>query len=126
MSEKDKEKEFEELMKKADTLFEKKNIKESLEIYEQASKVNSKNADVFYLIGVCYVDLGKYEKGIDSLTRAIIIDPTFHEAFVNRGFAYNSIGKFTDAIVDCTQAIEYQPNDPEGKLKSCFFYQNSI
>jgi len=55
------------------------------------------------------MDQHQYDDAIDALTRAIDIDPTFTEAFNQRGIAHYMIEQFDEALNDCKAALDICP-----------------
>ena len=62
--------------------------------------------------GGVLVRLGQYQQAIDTLNRAIELDPNRAAAYLNRGAAYNGLGQYERAIEDLNKAIALDPKNP--------------
>jgi len=61
--------------------------------------------------GITDVEEGRYELGIEALTRAIEIDPNQLEALKTRGYARNILGDHRGALEDYERAVAVKPHD---------------
>lgn len=59
--------------------------------------------------GLAYSEIGRDDRAIKDLNRAIEIDPEFARAYLNRGLVYRHRGNYTKAIEDYTRVIELSP-----------------
>lgn len=59
--------------------------------------------------GDTFLDVGLYERAIDSYTTALEIDPTQAEAFNGRGLAYQYLDRFEPALKDFEAAVALDP-----------------
>jgi tetratricopeptide (TPR) repeat protein len=55
---------------------------------EELLRENPDNTDLLYNLGLCYVDLGQLEKGIELLHRCLQLAPSHPHAYVALGLAY--------------------------------------
>jgi tetratricopeptide (TPR) repeat protein len=69
----------------------------------QASKL--KIEQVHYNIGLCYLILKAYKKGIESFDQAIALRETFTEAYHNRGLCHLRVGNSELACQDWAKAL---------------------
>jgi tetratricopeptide (TPR) repeat protein len=60
------------------------------------------------------MDADQYDSAITNLTKALTIDPTYFDAYVNRGLVFAILGQYDQAIADENKAIELAPNDAYG------------
>ncbi len=81
--------------------------------YNQAIKLNPKDAEAFNNRGVAYGYKGEYDRAIADYNQAIKLNPQLAEAFNNRGIAYYDKGEYDRAIADYNQAILLNPKDAE-------------
>lgn len=72
------------------------------------SDVNQVNA--WHLLGVFHHQLGKYEKAIVCIDRAIALRPRCADFYSNRGVALDALGRFEDAIENYNLSLSLQPN----------------
>ena len=71
-------------------------------------------AVVCFTKGVSYQDKGQWDKAIAEYNKAIEINPSYAEAYYNRGLAYaQGKGQFDKAISDWNKAIELNPSYAE-------------
>jgi tetratricopeptide (TPR) repeat protein len=55
--------------------------------------------------GIDYSDSKQYEKAIDCYDKALIADPNFTPAHIERGKVYYNMGRYNEAILDLTKGI---------------------
>ena len=60
-----------------------------------------------------YADSGDDDFAINLFTKAIELDPTFSDAYNDRGASYVSLGEYSEAEADFTKAIELVPDDAD-------------
>ncbi|MBD2342948.1 tetratricopeptide repeat protein [Anabaena subtropica] len=82
----------------------------SIDNYNQALKLTSSDAELYYKRGLAYYQLGDYEAAIADYSQAININ--FHDAksYHKRGLALSQIAAYEAAIADYTQAIRINPH----------------
>ena len=74
--------------------------------YDDATRLNPKNAVAFYNRGNVFNSVGRYDDAIENYDRAIGREPNFANAFNNRCAAYTAKGDYDRAIQDCNRAIK--------------------
>ena len=85
----------------------------SLKTIEDAIDLKVKKEAVMHNFkGVAFGNIGKWDRSISEITKAIEIDPKYADAHYNRGFAYDNKGQYDRAISDYTKAIEIDPGLP--------------
>jgi tetratricopeptide (TPR) repeat protein len=72
---------------------------------------DEKDAEVWYNIGLVYLELGKYIETITSYDHCIQLNPQMAWAFYNRACAYSSLKKKNEAIGDLKQAFLLNPDN---------------
>ena len=82
----------------------KRTIKTLSEIGDKEELIRTKNK-----LAMLHIHIGQIEKAEKELKEAIELNPSFAEAYVNRGNAYASLKQFEKAIVDFDKAIELNP-----------------
>jgi tetratricopeptide (TPR) repeat protein len=70
--------------------------------------------------GVAYLDRQRYDEAIAEFNKAIEIDPSFADAYYNRGIANSKKGNLDQAISDYTKAIQINPKDSD------FYYNRGL
>ena len=68
-------------------------------------------ADTYYNRGTAYSTIGKYDRAIEDLTKAIELRPNDPGAYYNRGGTYNDKKMYELAITDLNKAIKLSPDD---------------
>ena len=68
-------------------------------------------ADACYNRGAAYSTIGKYDRAIEDLTKAIELRPNDPGAYHNRGATYNEKKTYELAIKDFNKAINLRPDD---------------
>src|SRR5262249_20378251 len=63
--------------------------------------------------GATYSRLGRPDKALADLSRAIELDPNHADAWNNRGVAYSLMGELDKAVNAFSRSIELAPNDGE-------------
>jgi Flp pilus assembly protein TadD len=64
------------------------NYSAALAFFQKAMAKNPQDANVWFLVGYCYGNLGRYQDEIESYKQAIRIKPDFAKAHYNLGIAY--------------------------------------
>ncbi|MEW6095230.1 MAG: DUF2723 domain-containing protein [bacterium] len=72
-------------------------------------------ANSYSTYGGIYGNIGKYDKAIIELKKAIKLDSESSNAHYNLGIAYKITGKFSEAIEEFNKAIELDPNNVSAK-----------
>ena len=83
-------------------------------LFLSISSVYAKTAEEYLQIGNAYYHQGNVPQAISAYTQAIEINPSFADAYENRGLAYvRQHTNYAQAISDFTKAIEINPNYAE-------------
>jgi len=86
--------------------------------YERILAIQPKNADIYYKLGVHYMDLDEINRAIEAYTKATQIDPNHADSFYNLGYI------FTTTVKDYREALNYYAQsikaDPERNYKAYF------
>lgn len=69
--------------------------------------------DVQYLIGLAELQLGHYDDALDSLARALELNPDFHEARIQLAQAFEALGESAQAMEQLALVLEH---DPENRM----------
>jgi tetratricopeptide (TPR) repeat protein len=67
------------------------------------------NSDVFYNMGVNFLNAGETADAIEYFGKTIKVDPNYVDAYYRRGLAYLGQGKNAEAKADFEKVIELQP-----------------
>ena len=105
-----------ELKKKALALYkngEYTDCQRALEYYDDAISFDRKNAELYSNRAIVYGKLGKHQKAIKDLGKAINIRPDMlnYHNYLLRGLQYFIIQKYTKALRDFEKAITLEPKN---------------
>ena len=78
--------------------------------YNEAIRINPKNAIANNNLGLAYFNKDDYDQAIESYSEAIKISPNYANAYDNRADTYAARGDFDRAIADYSEAIRVNPN----------------
>lgn len=98
-------------VKQGDESFEKKQYDAAINHYNQALKLNSKDADTYYKRGLAEYHLGNCEKAITDYNQVIQLNPYYGKVYIRLGLARYRLGDYEGAIADYTQAIRINSHD---------------
>ncbi|MCB1196371.1 tetratricopeptide repeat protein, partial [bacterium] len=70
--------------------------------------------DVFYKLGICYLEMNKPQQGINELKKMIERYPQYSPAYFTLAFTYMREGWAEEAIKLCEQGLELSPNNIKG------------
>ena len=73
--------------------------------------LNEKTKEPYYNRGLEKYNAGDYSGAIADYTKAIDLDPKYHNAYLRRGIAKANLGGYSGAIADYTKAIELGPGN---------------
>lgn len=79
-------------------------------IYNDIHGFIRRSAYTQFCNAVKYQNDKQHENAIKHYTEAIVLNPEFAEAYVNRSISYCKMNEFDLAIKDCRKAIERKPN----------------
>jgi len=74
------------------------NYEKALPYFEKAVKQDPKNADAYFYIGVCNVNLGRNKEAVEAYKQAIRFNPDYAKAHYNLGVAYGKLGRYREAV----------------------------
>ena len=83
----------------------------AIEDYDEAIRLDSKDAVAYFNRGNAYHSLNKKKRAIEDYDKAIRLNPEFAEAYHNRGTTHRDLRQFERAIEDYDQAIHLDPQD---------------
>ncbi|RQW79901.1 MAG: tetratricopeptide repeat protein [Methanothrix sp.] len=79
---------------------------------EELLRQDPDNPDLLYNLGLCYVDLGQLEKGMELLHRCLQFAPGHSHAYVALGIAYQKKGDLPRAKEYAMRALAADPKNP--------------
>jgi tetratricopeptide (TPR) repeat protein len=99
--------------------------KHSLEIIKDVIEQKIKTETAIHLFkGVSSANKGENDLAIAYYNMAIVNNPKYAEAYINRGIAYHHKGQNDLAILDYNKAIEINPNYAEAYYNRGVVYDN--
>lgn len=104
-------KELEILRAEADSFYSKNEYQNAIDVLERIIGQEKQNADLFEKLAMSYFHLGKLEKCIDNLTKALLIEPNNPYRYSSRAFVRNGFNDVEGAIEDYQKAIHLDPKD---------------
>ena len=82
---------------------------ESIEIYNQAIKLDPNSSLAWIGRGDALLSVGRYNESLENYDQAIELDPKSSIAWINRGNALLSVGRYHESLESYDQAIKLDP-----------------
>lgn len=98
-------------IKQGNACFPRKEYHKAIKLYDEAIRVNPKNAIAYGNRALAHLYLTEYNEAIEDNNIAVNLDPKYAGAFRNRGDTYAELGNHQQALKDYIKAIELDPND---------------
>lgn len=111
----------EEFCEEGDSLFMGHDYWPSIYKYSQAISLDPKLARAWSSQGLAFHDLGKNEDALESMDKAIEIDPKV-DYFLNKSWVLYALGRYEEALKIVNKAFEMGPNE----LISHYLWYNKI
>ena len=92
--------------------------------YDEAIRLDPKNARAYNDRGIAYHAKGNNDRAIADYDEAIRLDPKYAFAYYHRGYAYKAKGDNERAIADYDQAIRLDPKDADAYVKRGSAYRD--
>lgn len=80
-------------------------------LYLQILRQSPKHADALHYLGVVYYQQQAYERAIETIERAIEIQPNQADFLSNQALALKAVGRLSEAMDVLQQALKLAPND---------------
>ncbi len=87
----------EELNKKGNGFYDKKEYHKAIEFYEKAIKADAAYVWAYYNLGLAHKNLGDYEKARENMEKAIQLDPQYTDAINQLGNLYYDQREYEEA-----------------------------
>lgn len=94
-----------------------KDFDKAIDAFNEVIKLDPKNHEAHYYIGVCNIKLKFYKKSLINFDKAIELNPKYSKAYYNRGVARFYLSDNFSGCVDFKKAVEIDPTYDEA-LKS--------
>jgi type II secretory pathway predicted ATPase ExeA/tetratricopeptide (TPR) repeat protein len=86
------------------------NLALSIQAFNE-NKVRQQTALEYSQLSFEYVTQGSYSEAIEAATKAIALDDTLLNPYINRAWAYSETGLYSKAIDDCNNALAMEPDN---------------
>ncbi len=86
---------------------------EAIKYFEKAAKVDGKNPEIFYLMGVCKSQSGRNTEAIIDYNVALKLDPDYAEVHYEKGYALFLLDQLDASIKSFDKAIELREDYSE-------------
>jgi len=90
----------------------KANYAQAIDDFNEAIRLEPKNANAFNNRGVAYRNMGDLDRAVADYDQAILIKPDYFAAFYNRGLALADKKEYAKAISDFTVVLQGDPKNP--------------
>jgi peptidoglycan/xylan/chitin deacetylase (PgdA/CDA1 family)/uncharacterized caspase-like protein len=90
-------------------LYRKGKLSEAYEMVQQASELNSGNAEIMNNLGFFLQEMEAWERSLTHILRAIEIDPYRAVAYLNLGDSYKELGRNEEAFTAYEKYLEMVP-----------------
>lgn len=91
--------------------------------FDALLKAHNNIAELYYSYAASAGSLGVLDRAIYAYTIAILLDPRFTDAYLNRASIWNSIGRFHDIIADMDAVLAYDANNLDAYVGRGMGYQ---
>jgi tetratricopeptide (TPR) repeat protein len=81
--------------------------------FKEVIKLDPKNHESYYYIGVCNIKLNFYKESIADFDKTIELNPKYAKAYYNRGVAKFHLSENESGCLDFRKAVELQPGYDE-------------
>jgi Tfp pilus assembly protein PilF len=76
-----------------------------------------KDPNVFFNVGVLFLNQQKQEEAIKYFTRSVVVDPSFVDGYVQRGLAYLGQQKMAECKADFQKVLSLAPaGSPQAEM----------
>ncbi len=101
-------------------------VHRALELYLKAISSNSKNPNLFFLIGTAYLQIKDFENSVIYLNKCTVLDPENIGAQNNLGGAYQNLKKYNKSIEVFKKLLTINPKFTEAynNIGNCYFQLN--
>uniref|UniRef100_A0A6M2F9M0 Amidase domain-containing protein n=1 Tax=Populus davidiana TaxID=266767 RepID=A0A6M2F9M0_9ROSI len=103
---------------KGNQAFKEKQWKKAISYYNEAIKLNDKNATYYSNRAAAYLELGSFHQAEADCSEAINLDKKNVKAYLRRGTAREMLGYYKDAIEDFKYALVLEPTNKRASLSA--------
>lgn len=102
--------EFQELFVKANRAFSSKDFSKAIEYYEEILTTHKTTPEIYFNLGITYIETKEYKKALNCLKEAIKLKPDYGRAYYHIGRALENLNLKKEAITAYTKAHELEPD----------------
>ena len=88
-------------------------LNDAQNIYEQILSIQEDNFDALQLLGALFAQVKKYPQAVESLSKALIINPNHAGCYSNLGFSFQKLQRLEEALSSYDKAISLQADYAE-------------
>jgi tetratricopeptide (TPR) repeat protein len=85
---------------------------EALHLLLEGAKHANLSPELWFSLGVAWDSLSEPAQAVEAYSKALSLNPEYHEALVNRGVVHSRLKSISAAIDDCDRAINLAPDLP--------------
>lgn len=104
---------IEQSLQQAVDHFQAGNTAEALKLCLAILELTDNNVDALHLAGLLAFQQGQAETAANLIWKAVQLDPTFTDAYLNLGQVYQALGRFEDAATCFKRVLELVPDHAE-------------
>lgn len=109
--------------KKGDSCLKNNQLKESIDYFSKAIRLNKRNITALHSLGRIYDDLGENENAIKYYTLALEVDPSYALAYRSRGYIKYKLIDYSGAIDDYAKSLELDSLNSTAYSNSAAIYE---
>ncbi|KAG5229758.1 Toc64 family protein [Salix suchowensis] len=103
---------------KGNQAFKEQKWQKAISYYNEAIKLNDKNATYFSNRAAAYLELGSFQQAEADCSNAINLDKKNVKAYLRRGTAREMLGYYKDAIEDFKYALVLEPTNKRASVSA--------
>ena len=92
-------------------------LEKSCEVYERGLKLHPSDPSLCNDYGNALRDLGRVEKSLAQLNRAVQLDGETSVAVFNRALTYERLSRLDDALEDYAKVVSHNPDDTDARFR---------
>lgn len=114
----------ESLVEQAAALVAEQRYAEALQKYDLAASLDSSAQLIYMGRGICHLWMGKYEKVVEDINKALSVGQPIPDAYQLRSQAFFHLKKYRNVVADLTSYLRVRPKNMEGYLIRGLAYLN--
>jgi tetratricopeptide (TPR) repeat protein len=112
-------------IEKARIFMAEKKYEEAIRNFQEAVRINPKNAVTLNMMGIAYLNLSNYEQAKKYFERSSKVDKKYPSAVNNLGMVYYHQKNYKRAIREYQRAVQIDPQQPGTHANLGFAYYNT-